>query len=342
VTDRAASQVVHTARGSVVRERSDQARSHLTLHTDRVKSCNRAYEDLVRVIVARVFGTPSFVLKPVPTYPDSIVYEATSTERSVVFKSSDPDGEDPDGIELEAWALEAARQQDVPVPRVEMIDTSATAFPCSYMMMEKVGGLRFDEAGLPQEVRDRLILECGAALRRLHAVELEGFGRLDDEVFSGDRKVRGWSDSWRQSVLDPLPEAMGYLSGVLSSERHDHLAQVLTSVVPSIEDISDPRLLHGDFGGSHVYVDLDGSQIMGVVDFGERASGHWLWDFCEWDLASMDTLRRGYGAVEVDFDVSLDRYLLIKAVPWAAKWHRRGEPQVLEWLAITTNRVDDA
>src|SRR5438270_2787433 len=105
-----------------------------------MKTCNTDHEGLLPGILGPLLGGGVIVLRPVPTYPDSIVYEASSGGRTVVFKAVDPDGRDADAIAAEAWACERAREAGVPAPAVLAVDASRDAFPSSFFVMEKVAG----------------------------------------------------------------------------------------------------------------------------------------------------------------------------------------------------------
>jgi hypothetical protein len=79
------------------------------------KTVNRSYEAAIVALLRRTLGSALERLEPVPTYPDSIVYRAEAGGRRVLFKAMDPQGRDPDGIGLEAWALERAAARGDPV-----------------------------------------------------------------------------------------------------------------------------------------------------------------------------------------------------------------------------------
>ena len=105
-----------------------------------MKTCNTDYEELLPGILGPLLGGGVFVLRPVPTYPDTIVYEASARDRSIVFKAMEPGGRDPDVIAVEAWACERAREGGVPAPAVLEVDTGGARFPSSFFVMEKAEG----------------------------------------------------------------------------------------------------------------------------------------------------------------------------------------------------------
>lgn len=291
--------------------------------------------------MARELRAGAIRLTPIPTYPDSVVYEGTADERSVIFKGVDVAGADPDGIALEVWSLESARREDVAVPRVLSVDLSGSLFPASFFVMEKVDGVPFDEIAESTADIKPVVVELGEALRRLHEVRLSGAGWLDEQLYRRTGEVRGIHESWPSALSAAVPDALDYLDGVLSRDQALTLREQVDVVISRLPEVDQPVLLHGDFGQTHVYVDRDVSRMMGIVDFGERSAGDWVWDLCEWETPStLGSLLSGYGPPDEGFDLirRLDEYVLIKAVPWAAKWHRRGELQVIDWLRSAVAR----
>jgi aminoglycoside phosphotransferase (APT) family kinase protein len=299
-----------------------------------VKTCNTVHEPLVGELVADVVGAAVDALVPVPTYPDSIVYEASAGERSVVFKACDPDGRDRDGIGLEAWAIDRAAGRRVPVPAVHAVDTSRTRFPGSYLVMERARGIPLDQLDGPVELVERLHRAVGEHLRSLHQEQLIGFGWLDEDHHRATGEVRGSTPTWRAALLGDVPAALEDLAGILDDPETERLQQAIAAIEDGFPEPA-ACLLHGDLGASHVFVDADAGEVTALVDFGERSAGDWLFDFAEYDGAHVAALSDGYGILSSDRDelaTRLVQYQLVKAVPWAAKWHARGEHQVLDWL----------
>jgi hypothetical protein len=104
-------------------------------YTGRMKTCNPKYADQIPDLIWRATGVRPSRLIPIPTIPDTIVYEAEMPTNPVIFKAIDPDGHDPDGIGLEAWMCERVRALGVPAPQILTVDTSRSALPASYFIM---------------------------------------------------------------------------------------------------------------------------------------------------------------------------------------------------------------
>lgn len=304
-----------------------------------MKTCNRAHEREVAAIAARLLG-PSVSIEPIPTFPDSIVYRLQGDQGSLIFKGHDSDGRDSDSVTAEAWALEAAAQRGVPAPAVVALDTSTSAFPSSYLVMTAATGVPMDSL-TPREVAD-VAPALGRVLRRLHDGEVRGFGRLAATAGLPE----GAHNSWADYVLSGLPDALRYLEAFAREEVD--AGRLRAGVERASAEVTEPpiaALLHGDLGENHVFVEPDTGEIEMVIDFGEAGAGDFVWDLIELHRPLVATVLDGYGVTPEDraqIEHQVVIYALLKAVPWAAKWHARGETQVLEWLQLTLVMAEDS
>lgn len=299
---------------------------------------------MVSEALTHELGARLINLTPVPTYPDTVVYEAETTAASVVFKATELGGRDPDGIGLEAWACQTAVSHGVAAPRVLAVDLTCSRFPTSFFIMERAAGAPLSNLPAGHDVQTPLLIALGDQLRRLHAIEVGGFGWLDERRYRQAGHVRGTEDMWTHAILRDIPEALSYLGGVgaITPEQAALASQHVADGVGEFSAPESPRLLHGDLGTSHVWVDASAGAITSIVDWGERAAGDPAWDFLELDPAEVPVVLEGYGpeaAMRERLEASYDLYRLARAIPWAAKWHRRGEAQVVAWL---TQLLDDA
>src|SRR5205085_367436 len=92
------------------------------------------------------------------------------------------------------------------------IDTSATLFPSPYLIMQKMMGRPLTQLGLPVEQQRPYLQQAGHYLRLIHAIELEGYGRLDEDLYLRSGQVRGEADTWRAAVLQGVDRGLDYLS----------------------------------------------------------------------------------------------------------------------------------
>lgn len=298
-----------------------------------MKTCNTAHEGLVADLLRHEFA-PDASLVPVPTYPDTIVYEAIADDRRVIFKAMDPDGRDRDGIALEAWSCDRARESGVPAPDVVVLDTSCSRFPTSFYVMAKAAGRTLEGASLRQPDLAAVLTELGTHLRALHEITIPGFGWLDEDHFRATGLVRGSAETWPNALFEAVPQSLDYLRDVnaLSASEVEHARKVLDVGAPLLSDYTDGRLLHGDMGLLHVWFDPETRRVTSLVDFGERSSGDPAYDFIDFEPSHLAHVAAGYGDLSDRLEERVRFYALAQAIPWARKWHERGETQVIDSL----------
>lgn len=311
-----------------------------------VKTCNTDLEAAVEDVLRRHLGCAPTKLIPIPTYPDSTVYEAQYPETSVIFKAIDPDGRDPDGIALEAWTCEKVCALGVPAPRVLAVDTSRDLFPGSYFLMEKANGFALDSLKLTAEEQQHYVRLLGSYLRQIHAVKLGGFGWLDEAHFRQTGEVKGCEATWRISVLKNVPSCLEYLEreGAIDRSAVETIHDLIAAHGEVLDQCAEASLLHGDLGDIHVWVDPERRDITSLVDFGERRAGDPVWDIIEWEWKEIDALLEGYepdDEMKESFELRFYLYAVLRAIPWAQKWYSRGAVQTIDWLKLTVRKAQD-
>jgi aminoglycoside phosphotransferase (APT) family kinase protein len=298
-----------------------------------VKACDRRYESLVVEVVRSELG-PDAALEPVPTYPDTIVYEIATTSGRAIFKAIDPGGMDPDGIALEAWVCERARAAGIPAPQVLAVDTTKARFPGSFFIMEKAAGAPLERLTLEDGQLHVLLVEFGSHLRALHEIRIPGFGWLDEATFRAAGDVKGRAETWSAALMDEIEGSLRYLSDAgLASAEIDAIQSTIEAGTGLLGSFTDGRLLHGDIGLLHIWADPDALRVTSLVDFGERSTGDPASDFGDIEGSNLRSVLTGYEPEDASGTIDKVRfYALIRAIPWAKKWHSRGETQVLDWV----------
>jgi aminoglycoside phosphotransferase (APT) family kinase protein len=303
-----------------------------------MKTCNPKYESYVPDLIRRATGSLPVRLIPVPTVPDTIVYEAELPIGSVVFKAIDAQGRDPDGIALEAWMCETVRALGVPAPRILTVDISRSALPASYFIMEKASGQPLNS--LPAAQQRPFLRRIGAHLRRMHSVQIERFGWLDEQHYRQHGVVRGSDPTWRDAVLKDVAASLAYFqhTGALEPRFVLNIERIVEFADPLLRTITLGQLLHGDIGELHVWVDPNRGDVTSFVDFGQRSAGDPIWDMMQFDWAGVPLVAEGY---EFDpparerFRPTFHLYTVLQAIPWARKWHARGGVHTVDWLKTT-------
>jgi aminoglycoside phosphotransferase (APT) family kinase protein len=310
------------------------------------KICNTNYEASVVDVLQRHLKCTPAKLIPVPTYPDTIVYEAQYPENPVIFKAIDPDGCDPDGIALEAWVCEKVCALGVPGPRVLAVDTSKSLFPGSYFVMEKASGFALNSLELTAEEQKHYVRLLGGYLRQVHAVKLDGFGWLDEAHYAQAGEVKGQEATWRTSVLKKVPASLEYLEreGAIDRRMIETVHGLIATHGEVLDQCTEASLLHGDLGDIHVWVDPERGDITSLVDFGERMAGDPVWDIIEWEWKEIDALLEGYepdAEMKESFEVKFYLFAVLRAIPWAQRWYSRGAVQTIDWLKLTVQKAQE-
>ncbi|MEY8098182.1 aminoglycoside phosphotransferase family protein [Falsihalocynthiibacter sp. S25ZX9] len=176
----------------------------------------------------------------------------------------------------------------------------------SYLIQKSVAGQNLQAAG-NMEIS---MLDVGRQLRKIHSLELPGFGKIKRDKTG---KFRGSEDSWADFLRwVASAEKIGYLfeNGVLNDEQRQQ-------IVNTVDELSDtsPKcgvLLHRDYNRGNI-CSVQG-KVTGIIDWEKAAVG-----VAEYDLALskisfqpyFPKLLTGYGS-----DVNLgwvDKYGLIFA-----------------------------
>jgi aminoglycoside phosphotransferase (APT) family kinase protein len=156
-------------------------------------------------------------------------------------------------------------------PRVYLLCEDTTIVGSVFYIMERRHGIvvrRDEPAGIADrpDVRRRVSEAMVDTLASLHALDVSRppLSTLGKPIGFVERQVRGWTERWVRSRLDPVPDME-----TLSSWLVEHL--------PPEPD--RPAVVHGDFKLDNVLLDAtDPGRIVGVFDWEMSALGDPLVD----------------------------------------------------------------
>src|SRR5205085_12124117 len=113
-----------------------------------------------------------------------------------------------------------------------------------------------------------------------HAIEMEGYGRLDEDLYLRSGQVRGEADTWRAAVLQGVDRGLDYLSRrhLLGADTIDTVHRLVRNHDAVLSAWTGSCLMHGDLGAVHIYVDVEREAVTGLIDFADRSAGDPLWD----------------------------------------------------------------
>ena len=150
-----------------------------------------------------------------------------------------------------------------PQPYLLCEDVSIAGAP--FYVMERRRGIIVRSEEPPQLLdqpveRARVSRAMIETLAQLHAIDVEasGLSGLGKPAGFVERQVRGWSDRWHKSTIDPLPEM-------------EALAEWLPARIPPAQSVA---VVHGDFKLDNVMLDpSDIARMVGVFDWEMCALG---------------------------------------------------------------------
>lgn len=247
--------------------------------------------DAVRVADG-LLGRSASDAVPVPCSAGNQAFVLRVGEDRVVMKTAGPEA-----VRAEAAVLALLAGWDGPVPAVVAADPDGAVAGRPVLVTRFVAG---EPLGGPAPE----LAEVGALLRRVHEVELDGFG----PVVAAPEGLRGTMPSWSSALaqrVDRLDEvvAAGHLPRGLADRA---LAAVHGLAADATADGGGRgRLLHGDLHPRHVFA--AGGRVTAVIDWGDATAGDPAYEMGRLlhsgvvgaDLArgraQLDALAEGYG-----------------------------------------------
>lgn len=145
-------------------------------------------------------------------------------------------------------------------PRVYGADTSRTAFPFSWMLLEALDGDDLTSASVTPAKRDRLSVQLADTLCDLHSHTRPRFGEIDDE---------GGKSDWRDVFLPRLAENRRDVDDLLPGDVLAEVDRAVAAAPDVLADFGRPTLVHGDvWAGNIIAARRDGGlELSGLVDW---------------------------------------------------------------------------
>lgn len=192
----------------------------------------------------------------------------------------------------EAHAMAQARRVGVPTPDVlgvEQVEHDGELL--SFSILQLVRGRSLDEiaGGLPASDLERLLIDGGELLARVHSVVPERGMR---------HELRPPEEGFVARVVRVAEQALGPAAAAVVERGAEFLRDaVSTRPAPGL------ALAHGDWLPKHILVD-DRGAIAGVIDWEFAGPASPAFDLAHWEVAAGDSLhdrsdllRRGYARV---------------------------------------------
>ena len=211
------------------------------------------------------------------------VYDATTEKGEYIIRLRRKGGT---SFKQEAWAIEQARVAGLPVASVMLLtEISDDNGKTEVMIQNKLvgGALESIEDGLSNQEMEIAVRSAGDALRKLHAVKVDGFGERHDD---GTWQFPDW-EAYMQNFIDERREEGDLIlsTGVREDEFEDAVGALEEWKADAL--FKEPVLCHGDFMPRHVFID-DKHNVSGVIDFGLFRGNIPLFDIAYFGFCSPD------------------------------------------------------
>ena len=224
-------------------------------------------------------------------------------------------------VDREYRVMKALAGTGVPVPAMLHLATDdASPIGRAFFVMEHVAGRTFWDPAQPEldepQERGAIFDAMNETLAAIHSVDVEAAG-LSDFGRPGNyfaRQLSRWSDQWRQSKIDDIPDM-------------DRLIAWLEANLPADDGVA--TLVHGDFRLDNLIFAPDRPKVAAVIDWELSTLGHPLADLAyqcmQWRLPNLGSFK-GLGGID-----RAERGIPTEAQYVARYCERRGLGGIDDW-----------
>lgn len=254
---------------------------------------------VIKYFIKKAIGKNNLSLKRLMLGESNEVYEVKIKDgESIILRISHAKE---NSFKKEIWPLEQCRKMGIPVPNIlfmEDVFLDKGVFR-SFCFMNKIKGeslaTRINNKTITTDEVEKIVLEAGNILSKIHSVKTEKFGMLQDNG-------KGVLNSWTDFIFQNMQEKQKMLTNKVVVARKGRDPSVIDKVIQILQenkktfDVITPHLLHGDFSKDHILT--NGGKITGIIDFGGVLSGDPVEDFAWWVYFNtdntIDLLIKGY------------------------------------------------
>ena len=240
----------------------------------------------------------------------------------------DPESDAELGLHIDAWAMATMARHGLPALRVVQTDTSRTAYPFDFEVIEEAASLSLGDLAAGDPRLPAVLEELGRTLARIHTIPMPGFGLLSigrDEP-DGAWRVSGVHPAWETYIALWLDRHVARCADI-GAIRREEAAQIESWIVRLMPHAynGSPVLLHGDPGSHNVFT--DGAVITAIIDWEDSLSGDPIYDVAFWGTFHPDDrlqpFLKGYGSVtELGEDFAVRYWLYYLRIALAKTVHR--------------------
>lgn len=231
-------------------------------------------------VARRVVGANVVTCAPLKGFAGGSSFAISADDDRFVLKA-----EDAIAVHAEAWACRAARAAGAPAPVVVHVGEQDGR---SFVLLRWM-------AGEPMEAPGMAVETAGAALRRTHEVEGQGFGWLF-EGGTEDGEPRGAFTTWLDAVVAMSDTSRVEDAGLLPVGTGDRVRVAIDRRRNALEAVTTAHFLHGDVHLRHLLIYEE--NLVGIIDWGDAALGDPLFEFGRFRRCgrrALAQLAAGYG-----------------------------------------------
>jgi aminoglycoside phosphotransferase (APT) family kinase protein len=164
--------------------------------------------------------------------------------------------------EVESMRLVAACTA-VPVPQIQVYDTSRSLLPSDFFIMTCLPGVPFHKLrhDLPPEAQQQVERQMGRLTREMSVITGPAFGLWSQPCAPGV----SWRDCFTAMLRNVILD--GQDIQVELDQPYEQFYDRLERHFHTLETITQPRLVHWDLWDGNVFVDPQSLQITGLIDF---------------------------------------------------------------------------
>ncbi len=164
------------------------------------------------------------------------------------------------------------------------------------MILDEIKGSCIED-NKPKENIERVLIEAGKDLAKLHKIPVDGFGFIDKRNYDS---LKAYEESFNEYFLKYLNHDLDKLRIYDFSETEIKKIKEYMIEAEKLLDVPKAVLVHGDFDISHIF--HDNNVYSGLIDFGEIRGCNKFYDLASFigfyqDEKSYKYLLSGYREV---------------------------------------------
>jgi hypothetical protein len=166
-----------------------------------------------------------------------------------------------------------------------------------YIEKELKGKPIKEDPTIPEEVKEKIVIEAGKDLAKINSIPVEGVGSIkgvkEGKLYSRWGNYNDFILRNTNNMLDDLSN-----NSILSNDQTEKIANYISNHQLLLDTQNTSYLAHGDFCIEHIY-HLDG-KYSGIIDFGDirgTSKFHDLAHFYTYNRNYFESLIKGYNSV---------------------------------------------